>query len=164
MLPTLSKSSQDYLKVLGNANHRALDSQTFAQQQCNDPTQDWYGLCQRFTRLALSCPQGAPSAAAAWDDVPEDLQHTWYYPPVGVPVYWSGGKTGYGHAALSDGNGQVWSTDILRKGKVDLVHINLIHNRWNLTYLGWTETCNGTVVYTNPDAVSSTLEEETTTE
>lgn len=152
----VTRSDQNYLKNLGNANDRRADALAFAQAQCTDPTEDWYQLCQRFVRTALSCPSGAGSAAEAWEAVPEAEQHTWYYPPAGVPVYWKGGTSGYGHAALSDGNGNVWSTDILRKGKIDLVHINLIQNRWNLIYLGWTETCNGVVVYTNPDHVDST--------
>lgn len=99
----------------------------------------WYGLCLRFVRTALGIPAVYPSAIAAWKGAQN--KHTAGPPPAGAPVFWSGGA--YGHIALSVGGGRVLSTDIRRRGHVDEVAIDLVHDRWGLTYLGWSEDLNG---------------------
>jgi hypothetical protein len=46
-----------------------------------------------------------------------------------------------GHAAFGIGNGYVWSIDILRTGKVDVVHYSVITSKWGMRLLGsinWT--------------------------
>jgi hypothetical protein len=96
-------------------------------------------MCLNFVRNALRIPALAPTAIAAWRDVPDPWRHSWYTPPVGVPVFWGGGR---GHVALSAGGSKVWSTDILKRGRVSLVPISLIAERWGKQYLGWTGLLN----------------------
>jgi hypothetical protein len=65
-------------------------------------------------------------------------------------VWWLGGSHGFGHVALSDGGGYVWSTDVLRPGKVDRVTAASITHNWGLSYVGWSEDINGERVYVPP--------------
>jgi hypothetical protein len=81
---------------------------------------------------------GYPSALAAW----QAQKPEWRHPgdrnvPPGALVYFSGGQ--YGHATFSAGGNHIYSTDILRRGKVDLVTIETIERKWGLKYLGWTD-------------------------
>jgi hypothetical protein len=62
-------------------------------------------------------------------------------------VFWTGGRHGYGHVALSRGNGSVWSTDYHRVGKVDACRIDEITRDWGLRLVGWTEDINGVRVW-----------------
>lgn len=117
----------------------------WATAQILAPSKNWRGLCQQFTRLALGVGGGFPSAIAAWRGVAKRDRNPSRTPPAGVPVYWKGGK--YGHAALSAGDGYVYSTDIKRRGKVDRVPLAWIEQRWHYEYLGWARTCNGVRVY-----------------
>jgi len=79
----------------------------------------------------------ASTALEAWNKTPANMKHPGDdNPPVNAPVYWGGGQ---GHVALSDGQGGVWSTDILRPGKVDNVPLNQITLQWGKPYLGWAE-------------------------
>lgn len=111
----------------------------------------WRGLCLKFTRTMLGAPGGANSAIEAWNATRPGDRHT-DTPPAGVPVFWRGGH--YGHAALSMGDGKILSTDIRRAGKVDIVPIELVHQRWGYELLGWTETLNGKRVWAAPPPVS----------
>lgn len=107
----------------------------------------WAGLCQKVTRTALGVGPGFASAILAWQGSDKDDRRYGKRPPAGVPVYWDIGV--FGHAAISAGNGNVWSTDIKRRGHIDKVSIDYLSNRWNAKYLGWTETINGERVYPN---------------
>lgn len=107
------------------------------------------GLCLREVRTCYGVPAQAPDAAAAWWAA--KLRHRTTDPtsiPRGAPVFWTGGTSGHGHIAISTGGGNCWSTDILRAGYFDHVPINLIHQRWGLTLVGWTEDLNSVRVWT----------------
>jgi hypothetical protein len=67
-------------------------------------------------------------------------------PPAGVPVFWSGGSHGYGHAAVSLGGGKIRSTDAGGRGKVATVDLGWVERNWGLHYLGWTEDLNGELI------------------
>jgi hypothetical protein len=114
--------------------------------KAGDPA--WRGLCLKRARTLLGVPAKYPSAIVAWRHVKKADRHTSSTPPPGVPVFWSIGK--YGHVAVSDGDGKCFSTDIKRRGRLDLVPISLIGARWGATYLGWAETLNGVRVYDPP--------------
>lgn len=118
------------------------------------PSQNWSGMCLKFTRTCLGVGALHASAFEAWRAAGGALganTHTLLAAPAGVPVFWSGGPHGYGHVAIADGQGYVWSSDILRAGKVDRVAISKIHDKWGLKYLGWSETLNGVRVHPHVD-------------
>ena len=125
----------------------------WAEGQRKKASQDWSGLCQKFSRSCWDINPGYASAIIAWNAQSPEHQHKDRTPPPGALVYFAGGQ--YGHATFSKGNGWIYSTDILRKGKVDLVNISTIEKKWGLKYLGWTDT-QGKIklpVGTNPKPV-----------
>lgn len=106
------------------------------------------GLCLQRVRLCYHVDAKYPDAASAWRNAthrhPETKPSAF---PRGVPVFWTGGSSRHGHIAIATGDGECWSTDILRGGHWDKVPIGLIHQRWGLTLVGWTEDLNGARVY-----------------
>lgn len=114
-----------------------------AKSEHSKPSQSWYQLCLAFVRHCWAMPgTGTPSAIVGWNR--SKLKHSTGTPPKGAPVYWRGGT--YGHVALSDGNGYVWSNDYRRRGKIDRVKISDITRGWGFTYLGWTGDYIGTTL------------------
>lgn len=101
------------------------------------------GYCLKFSRNCAGAPAAAHDAITAWREA--DHRHSsGGTPPRGAMVFWSGGSAGHGHIAVSDGGGYVWSTDILRPGKVDRVSLAYLGAKWgNLHLLGWAEDVNG---------------------
>ena len=54
--------------------------------------------------------------------------------PAGALMFWDGGL---GHEALSDGNGNIYSNDIVTAGKISKVPEGEIHTKWGKNFLGW---------------------------
>jgi hypothetical protein len=106
----------------------------------------WRNLCLKRVRTLLGVPAKYASAILAWRHVAPEDRHDDPEPPRGVPVFWAIGT--YGHVAVSDGGGWCFSTDIMRRGRLDRVPIALISQRWGATYLGWSETLNDVRVWT----------------
>lgn len=102
------------------------------------------GMCLKFVRTCYKVGPKYATAAIAWSKT--RYRHT-SVPPKGVPVWWTGGSRGFGHVAVSDGNGYVISTDTGGKGRVGRTSIKHITNTWGQTYRGWTEDINGVRVY-----------------
>jgi hypothetical protein len=121
----------------------------FAQKEQARRSEDWHRMCFRFTRKACGVgPSGVPMDSAKKAFERTKTRHDKGVPPRGAPVFWGGNE--FGHAALSDGNGYVYSNDFLRKGQIDRVAITAITKRWKLKYLGWTEDINGVKVNFGP--------------
>jgi dipeptidyl aminopeptidase/acylaminoacyl peptidase len=123
--------------AIATARRESADGTTFAP-----------GLCLQRVRLCYGVDSKYPDAATAW------LSATAKHPethaaaiPRGAPVFWVGGSAGHGHIAIATGDGECWSTDILRNGHWDKVPIDLIHATWGLALVGWTEDLNGVHVY-----------------
>jgi hypothetical protein len=105
----------------------------------------WFNLCQKAVRTALGAGPGAASAKRAWLDSDREDRRAYREdkpPPFGVPVYFKM-NTPYWHVALSAGRGKVWTTDVVRRGRVDKVSIAYIERRWNARCIGWLTTING---------------------
>lgn len=116
--------------------------------------------CKMRTRLLYEVPSdGTPDATAAWHaadfkhPIPDDLADI----PTGALVWWLGGTptasnpAGHGHVAPHNGGGRVWSTDIKRPGRFDLVDIEVISASWpRLRLVGWSEDIDGVRVITPP--------------
>ena len=123
----------------------------FAQGEHEHASRDWSGWCLVFVRSCFGVSALYSSATQAWQ------QAKYRHPttdaasiPRGVPVFWTGGSHGFGHIALSRGDGTCWTTDFVRAGQVDVARIDAIGPGWGLTLVGWTEDVNGVKVYEQP--------------
>ena len=100
------------------------------------------GHCLQWAREQADIPSKYVDAATAWHHAtgrrPADRN-----PPRGAAVYWTGGSRGYGHIAISLGNGKVRSSDAGGTGEVATVPIRHISAEWNLRYAGWANSING---------------------
>ena len=107
-----------------------------------------YGTCLMQTRQYFNVSSLYPDAATGWRNAKyrhptQDVNKI----PRGVPIWWTGGSSGYGHVAISTGNGYCYSTDFNRIERVSKVRINDITNSWGLQFQGWTNDINGVTVY-----------------
>jgi hypothetical protein len=99
------------------------------------------GRCAETVWKSLNVPPiGAASAAIAVGKVrAAGKLHTSHNPPRGAIVLWTGGSHGYGHAALSLGNGRILTTDPPgHAGGVGETALNMPEVRWGHHYAGWT--------------------------
>lgn len=113
------------------------------------------GMCQAWTRGiigvdAVGDVDGDNDADAidGWLSEPEKYRHYDRNPPGGVPVAFSGGRNGFGHRAVSIGNGRIASTDAGGTGRIAIVSIAWIETYWGMQYLGWSETMGGELIPT----------------
>lgn len=98
------------------------------------------GMCMRTVSRAYGWyGSGEQSAWSFWRHEPERYCHYTGVTsaPAGALIIWRGGPHGYGHVAISAGNGYCYSTDIARNGRVDLVPITRIQRQWGLVLRGW---------------------------
>jgi hypothetical protein len=94
------------------------------------------GYCLKECRQWAGIPSKYNDAATAWKNT-NDRYPGNRNPPRGSAVYWGGGSSGYGHIAISVGNGKVRSTDAGGSGKVATVSLSWVENNWGLPYGGW---------------------------
>lgn len=110
------------------------------------------GMCMKWTRTMLGQPavgdvdgDGDADAVDGWKSCkhkhPGDRN-----PPAGVPVFWGGGRNGYGHVGISLGNRTFRGTDAPNPGLVGNVGLRWPEQHWGLTYLGWAEDLNGVLI------------------
>ena len=125
----------------------ATQAVDWAKRQISNPSQNWNSLCLKFTRSCYGVAAKYPDAKTAWANVKWRHSTTDAYSiPSGVPVYWATSSK-YDHIAISIGDGKCISTDIKRRGKPDIVAIDLVTKKWG-PLLGWSEDVNGVRVYT----------------
>lgn len=126
--------------ALSDGARTPQDVVAWAKAQANNPTSNWYRRCQSFVRQAIGSSGGALTATDAFTQ--DKYKHAGdMNPPAGAAVYWGGGA---GHAAISAGNGYVYTTDMAGKGTVSLQKLSDVDN-WlggKHNYLGWTEGTN----------------------
>lgn len=101
------------------------------------------GMCLRWTRTQYGIAGGTPDATTAWRNT---RKRGTGRPPAGVPVFWTGGSHGFGHVAISDGEGYVIGTDAPTRGRIGRASIEWITNVWGLTYGGWADDLNGVTI------------------
>jgi hypothetical protein len=111
----------------------------YARGEVAWPDRDYSGQCLHFTAWCYGFGgAGATSATTFWHGTRHGLRHHGdHRPPAGAIVLWTGGSHGYGHATISAGGGKIYSTDIRRSGKVDLVPVRETEERWGLDFAGW---------------------------
>lgn len=113
----------------------------------NDP-----GMCLQQVRMWCGIGARYADATTAWkntnDRHPGDKTNI----PRGAAVYWTGGSKGYGHIALSLGNGKVRSTDSGGRGKVATVDLGWVERTWGMPYAGWAWDINEVPIpHVDPD-------------
>jgi hypothetical protein len=110
----------------------AVSARNAENDRVNSP-----GYCLQQTRMWCGIGGRYGDAATAWrntnDRHPGDRTNV----PRGAAVYWTGGSHGYGHIALSLGNGKVRSTDAGGRGRVATVDLGWVERAWGLRYAGW---------------------------
>lgn len=123
--------------------------------------------CQLWTRAIFGAPSagdfdgdGASDAEDGWKSEPAKYKHPGdRNPPAGVPVSYGGGSNDNGHRAVSLGRKRslrspirgvtmIRSTDAGGSGKVATVPLDWPERTWGLTYLGWSDTCDGWLIPT----------------
>lgn len=118
----------------------------WGRRQVEQPSRDWFALCLMFVRMCYAIGVRFPSARAAWEGAEFRRPTTDAGSiPAGVPVFWRVGE--FWHVALSIGAGKCLSTDVRRRGLVDVVRIDAIATAWGATLLGWTEDLNGVRIW-----------------
>lgn len=143
-----------------NKNEKGKQAIAYAEDKISTGSTDFYRWCQRFVRSSYGIdsfqPEGQDTAFLAWRDYVGGKHEGDRNPPEGVPVYWKGGhphsgrEDGDGHAAISAGNGMIYSNDIGgKKGAISKVPLSMIEDKWGFEYLGWGESLNGVQIY-NP--------------
>lgn len=118
------------------------------------------GICQLWTRTMFGAPSagdvdgdGDADAVDGWKSEPVKWRHPGdRRPPRGVPVAWSGGRHGYGHRAVSLGNGMIRSTDAGGACHNATVPLSWFEAHWGLHYLGWSESMDGVLIPTGSKA------------
>ncbi|MFB9315250.1 peptidoglycan-binding domain-containing protein [Nocardioides plantarum] len=116
-------------------------AKAYAISQHHQPSRDWYRWCQVFSRQCVGAPGFGASARLAFNSIPPRSKHVTMPPPPGSIAYYGSGTSGSGHAVFAVEGGFVWSTDILRRGKIDRVRWDVFQTKWNLRYRGWIEAC-----------------------
>lgn len=113
----------------------AYNAETTARNAEADKSND-PGYCLQQCRIWAGIPAMYPDATTAWKNT-NDRYPGNKNPPRGSAVYWTGGSHGYGHIAISLGNGKVRSTDAGGSGKVATVDLGWVQSHWGLPYAGW---------------------------
>lgn len=110
------------------------------------------GMCYKWTREMFGLPAVGDRDGDGDADAVDGWKATTHKhagdrkPPAGVPVFWSGGSKGHGHAAISLGGGKIRSIDANGFGRVGTVDLGWVEREWGLHYLGWSEDLGGTVI------------------
>lgn len=126
----------------------------YAKGQVVAPTQDWYNLCQMFSRKTFGASAWAPSAREAFNATPAANRHTSWPPRPGSIAYWGNAHSGAGHATpILD---TCYSNDIYRRGKIDAVKLTATPDampfvtKWGLPYRGWIDATPSGAIPTPP--------------
>jgi len=106
------------------------------------------GYCQMFTRECYGVPASGDfdgdrdaDAVDAWKKARKHGRVVVTNNPRAIPrgaaVYWSGGRNGHGHAAVSLGEGRCVSTDAKGPRTVAVANIDDLTRSWGLNLLGY---------------------------
>lgn len=124
---------------LPRKNPRSVDEAiAWAKQQATSPSKSWARLCLSFVAHAYGWnASGVPYAIDHYRTAPASMRHDGdKNPPPGALMYWETGSRA-GHVALYLGNGMVASNDIRQSGKISIVPVDEISNKWGAKYVGW---------------------------
>jgi hypothetical protein len=116
------------------------------------------GMCLQVVRTWCGISARYGDAATAWRNT-NDRHPGGRNPPRGAAVFWTGGSRGFGHIALSLGNGKIRSTDAGGRGVVATVDLGWVERNWGQTYGGWAWDINEqTIVHVQPEVIDTPWE------
>lgn len=121
------------------------ESMTFAQRQHASGTDEWLGLCQKFTRSGWGIGPLFGSAAAQWHGADPEDRFPGTDPdkaPIGSALCFLGGSRGFGHIMptsrdFPSGRPGAWSNDLVRAGRIDKVRRTAPVTAWGHRYVGY---------------------------
>ena len=113
-----------------------------ALHEANKWTTNRVGMCLWQVQEWYNSPHAYPSAIAQWNASTHKHRGD-RHPPVGVPVFYSGGN--YGHIAIATKTG-IRSTDAPYNGHVSNVDLDWPKRHWNHDYVGWTSDLGGLMI------------------
>lgn len=108
------------------------------------------GMCLQWSRECAGIGPRYPDATTAWHNATQRRIGSLVTPPRGVFVYWTGGARGFGHIAVSLGNGLVRSSDAGGSGRIATVRIAWVEQTWGHRFAGWADNVNGVTLEPNP--------------
>lgn len=101
------------------------------------------GMCDHYVGLYYGLSHsGFATARAHWEAMPATFKHGTGPMKAGALCLWSNG-VGEGHAAIAVDATHIASTDIITTGRVSIVPVTLIAQRWGLTFKGWCDPWYG---------------------
>lgn len=112
------------------------------------------GHCKQETREVYSVPSdGSKSAAIGWLRTDHRLNVAGDKAPRGSLLWWTGGSNGYGHVAIADGEGWVWTVDAVKPGYWGRVPFGWFATHWPaLDFAGVSADIDGVQVYSTTGA------------
>lgn len=126
---------------------------SYAREKHRTGEARWKSLCQRFAANCYGLPNGHyASAAAAWRSIPDEHKSPGERnAPAGALYYWTGGGHGYGHVALSLGDGTMACNDA--QGKIWIApNAEMFRYYGRQKFEGWAQPYFGKLVANVGDA------------
>lgn len=102
-------------------------------------TSKWaVGMCDNFVANMFGYQNsGFVTAVDHWQATPSADKHPGdMAAPAGALMFWGGGQ---GHVAISDGQGNIYTTDTPSPGIVSKVPADYPTTKWGKAYLGWAQ-------------------------
>lgn len=129
-----------------NTLNQMLD---YCRVQHANPTQNWEGYCQMFTRSGWAIPPLFGSAWAQWLGADDEDKHPGTDPskaPLGAALCFKGDSP-FGHIMpgarpFKTGVDAAWSNDLVTVGKIDKVARTAPVTAWGQRYLGYLTAVN----------------------
>jgi hypothetical protein len=117
-------------------------AETTARNAEKDAT-NGVGMCLQQCRIWAGINAKYPDASTAWRNANNRHLGDRSGVPRGAAAYWTGGSKGYGHIAISLGNGQFRSTDANGAGRCATRTLAWFDANWpSLKYAGWADNIN----------------------
>ena len=120
----------------------ASEAVAYARRQ----TRNRVGYCLWHIQDAFAAPHAFPSASVQWANARKKHPGRSQSPRLAPRSCGRAARHGYGHIAVSVGNGRVRSTDAAGWGRWGEVPISYFEEHWGVHYAGWTEDIGGVAI------------------
>lgn len=109
-----------------------------ALKEADHESRNWYRLCAKFCAYDYGWDgSGELTAHTLWTSQTKETRHgPSHDAPIGALYYWNTSGSA-DHVAIVVARGKVASNDIKSAGKIDVVEIGYITQKWNCAEVGW---------------------------